>query len=183
MTASGVRLADGVVALRPWELDDAPELHRLVADPEILRFTRIPGDATLDERREWLAGCEEGWASGMHATWAITDAAGKELIGAASVQVSLDDPAVAEIGYWVAANSRRRGVARRAVELVAAWAFDAWSVARLEILTAEANVASQRVALTSGFIREGVLRAYRQHGEGRYDMVMFSRLKDDPAES
>jgi ribosomal-protein-alanine N-acetyltransferase len=119
----------------------------------------------------------------MHATWAITDAAGKELIGAASVQVSLDDPAVAEIGYWVAANSRRRGVARRAVELVAAWAFDAWSVARLEILTAEANVASQRVALTSGFIREGVLRAYRQHGEGRYDMVMFSRLKDDPAES
>jgi RimJ/RimL family protein N-acetyltransferase len=183
MTANGVCLADGYVALRPWSLDDAPELHRLVADPDILRFTRIPGDATLDERREWLAACSEGWASGMHATWAVTDATSGSLIGAASLRVSLDDPAVAEIGYWVAAHSRRQGVARRAVELVARWAFGTWSIARLEILVAEANAASQRVALTSGFSREGLLRAYRQHGDGRDDMVMFSRLKDDPAKS
>lgn len=169
---------DGLV-LRPWTVEDADEVHRLVADPEIPRYMGIPADAPVEARRAWLAGRDEAWESGLEATWAITDESG-ELLGSVGVNLSGDDPAVAEIGYWIGAHARRQGVATRAVRLAAAWTFEHWAVARLEITTHTDNEASMGVARAAGFRREGVLRAYREHNGARVDLVMFSRLAGEP---
>jgi RimJ/RimL family protein N-acetyltransferase len=48
---------------------------------------------------------------------------------------------------------------------------------RLELITDPDNLASQRVALSVGFQREGVLRSHVMHPDGRRrDSVMFSLL-------
>ncbi|HSK46469.1 MAG TPA: GNAT family N-acetyltransferase [Coriobacteriia bacterium] len=172
-------LSDGVVTLRPWRSEDAQDVHRMVQDPEIPRFMSIPSNHTLEGVKRWLSGRDEGWQAGDDLAFAIESADDGILLGSAGLEVSSDDPAIGEVGYWVAAESRGRGIAQRAVALISRWAFDVLELERLEITTHPENLKSQRVAEANGYRREGVLRAYRgQHGQ-RIDLVMLARLRDD----
>jgi RimJ/RimL family protein N-acetyltransferase len=152
----------------------------MVQDPEIPRYMSIPRNHSVEGVRTWLASRDEDLEAGRNASVAIVDAAGS-LVGSVSLELSCADQAIGEVGYWVAAEVRGQGVATAAVRLVSEWAFRTLGLARLEITTHEDNIASQHVARANGFLREGVLRAYRlQHGE-RVDLVMFSRLRTDPS--
>jgi RimJ/RimL family protein N-acetyltransferase len=65
-----------------------------------------------------------------------------------------------EIGYWMAPEARRQGVAEAAVRLVVHWGFQIVGLERLEIMTYPGNAASQALAQKMGFRREGLLRGY-----------------------
>lgn len=170
-------LTDGVIRLRVWGADDAEFVHAAVQDPEIPRFMGIPPRHTIEGVRRWLASVPGDFESGMGAAFAIVASDDGGLLGSVGVSRSCDDPAVGELGYWVAAQVRGRGVATRAVGLLTRWAFDALSLARLEITTHEENAASLRVAQKCGFHREGILRAYREQHGARVDLVMCARVR------
>ena len=51
-------LAEGVVALRPWRLEDAPVLAKAWADPAIRRWCSVPEDATVDGADRWISGSD-----------------------------------------------------------------------------------------------------------------------------
>ena len=89
-------------------------------------------------------------------------------------------PAVAGIGYWVVPNARGRGLAARAVALLAQWALAEAGIARVEAWADSANVTCQRVLAAAGFTREGVLRSFLSFAGRRADAVVFSRIADDP---
>ena len=82
----------------------------------------------------------------------------------------------AAVGYWLAPQARGRGVATRAVRLIASWAFEELRVARLELTCGPDNRASVRVAKRCGFTREGLLRSHRPFKGGRRDTVVFGLL-------
>ncbi|TDD44959.1 N-acetyltransferase [Nonomuraea terrae] len=70
------------------------------------------------------------------------------------------DPGVAEVGYWVSAEIRGRGVASRALEAVTRWAFSAQGplrLARIELFHAADNHGSCRVAERCGYGFQRVL--------------------------
>jgi RimJ/RimL family protein N-acetyltransferase len=166
-----VRLEDDAVALRPFEDNDAPALAAAIGDdPELDRWTRIPFPYTEAHAREFIASTEE-------AAFAILDRMSGELLGGIGARVY--DMAVVEIGYWVRADARGRGVATQALELVARHAFDELGAARVQLLTEPDNLASQRVAEKAGFTREGVLRSLLDFKGRRRDAVMFSLLPED----
>ena len=92
------------------------------------------------------------------------------------------DEGCAEVGYWVGADARGRGVATAATRLAGHWAFEAVpELARLQLRAAVENVASNRVAEKAGFTREGVLRAQRYNPrlDKRVDFVMWSLLREE----
>jgi RimJ/RimL family protein N-acetyltransferase len=170
-------LTDGVVALRPWRDDDVPWIVDAVQDPEIPRFTGVPPGQTADGVRRWLARVEPE----REAALAIVEAASGALLGSIGLRRTADDPWIAEAGYWVAREARGRGVATRALRLLADWALPALDLARLQLTTHEENVASQRVAEAAGFRREGLLRALREQHGRRVDLLLYSRLPGDAA--
>ena len=87
---------------------------------------------------------------------------------------------IAEVSYFLRASARGRGLATRAVRLVAGWAFDELEVARIELRVHPENLASLRVADRAGFTREGVERASRAWPDGsRFDSVVYSLLPGD----
>lgn len=59
------------------------------------------------------------------------------------------------VGYGVAASRRGRGIARRAVAELLAWARSDWRVATVTAETAIHNTVSQRVLEANGFTRTG----------------------------
>jgi RimJ/RimL family protein N-acetyltransferase len=62
---------------------------------------------------------------------------------------------IAEITYWVLAEHRRRGYAKRAVEVATWWAFNDLGLRRIELTHSTQNVPSCRVAEASGYVLEG----------------------------
>ena len=85
-----------------------------------------------------------------------------------------------DVGYWVGPWGRGQEAAPRAVRLLAAHAFEALGLQRIEIVPYVTNAASQRVAEKAGATREGVLRSYFLARGTRHDCVMYSLLPDDP---
>jgi RimJ/RimL family protein N-acetyltransferase len=157
------------VSLRAWEESDVRDLVDALQDPDIPRFTRIPSPYTEAHAREFLA---RGMAN--ETSFAIVGARGGDLLGG----IGLRDAGEArgEVGYWVRSEARGRGVAPRALRLIAGWAFETLGLARLQLLTRPDNRASQRAAESADFRREGVLRSYMDFGDRRHDGVMFGLL-------
>ena len=153
---------------------------RLVEDPDVLRFTRVPVPPPRDFARQWLARYEAGRADGTREAFAVVDAGGA-FLGVAVVPDIRREEATAELGYVIAPEARGRGVATRALELLTDWSFAELGMVRLELLISVENPASKRVAERCGYRLEGVLRsAYVKPGV-REDTELWSRLRDDPA--
>lgn len=154
-----------------------PAIVEACQDPEIARWTLVPAPYTEANALEWLDLAAEGWRSGREASFVLLDAASETLLGAIGARLTAWP--VADVGYWVAASARGRGVAARGAKLLARWAFDELGSVRVEIVTDVENVASQRVAEKAGFQREGVLRQRLEVKGRRSDCVMFSLLPAD----
>jgi RimJ/RimL family protein N-acetyltransferase len=171
-----VELTDGVIVLRRLREEDVPNIAAACSDPETSRFTtELPSPYTEDDARAYVAYAAGCWLGAERRPYAIADTATDDLIGA--IEVRLGEGA--SIGYWVCPGARRRGMATRALTLLARWAVTEGGVERLELTTHPENVASQRVAEKAGFVREGVLRSHTRFREGRRDSVLFSLLPRD----
>jgi RimJ/RimL family protein N-acetyltransferase len=131
---------------------------------------------TEDEAREWIERGNEWWSAG-HPRFAIVDRVDDRLLGQIGAAVN-EQHRSAEAFYWVAPGARQRGVASRALALLADWIF-ANEVERLSLLVHPENEASSRVAERCGFVREGVLRAFEPFKGGRPDLVSWSLLLGD----
>src|SRR3954465_3965778 len=125
-------LEDGVIALRGWRTSVAPDITRMFADREALEWTRAPAPYREGDARQWLASLPAQMRRGDALPLAATDARGGSLLG--SIELRMQAEGRAELGYVVAAWARGRGVGKRALELVARWAFDVLRLERLEVL-------------------------------------------------
>ena len=175
------RLTDGTVRLRPWREGDVSDLVEACRDPEIPRWTVVPSPYSPGDARAFIAGQNERFSRGEAAPFAVVGAEDGEFLG--SVEITLLDrrSGRGEIGYWVAAPARGRGVAVRAVELISAWALGDLGLERLELLIEPENEPSQHVAEAAGFTREGLLRSYRPMKGRRPDFIVYSLLPSDRA--
>ena len=174
-------LTDGEIRLRPWDLGDAPAVTAACQDPEIPRWTVVPSKYRERDAREFISGTAMDLANGRELALAIVDADDR-LLGALGISNFDWNDLKAEIGYWMAADARRRGVGARATRMLAEWALTSLGLERLELLAHPDNVASQRLAERAGFTREGTLRRYRRRHGVREDLVMFSLLAEDLVE-
>jgi [ribosomal protein S5]-alanine N-acetyltransferase len=165
------------VILARWERSDAPALVDGLGDEEIQRWTPLPKPRSPAEAREWIARRGELSATDQHEHFAIRDEASGELAG--GLNLFFHEPRRAELGYFILAPARRRGLASSAVRLAAAWAHEN-GVERLEAMIDTENVASFSVVESAGFRREGLLRYYRALRGVPRDMYIYARLGTDP---
>jgi RimJ/RimL family protein N-acetyltransferase len=175
---------DGTVALRPWSADDTDAIVLRINDPEIGAYLDlIPQPYTTADALDWLAISAQGWRDGTSGTFGIHTDGLDGAVGGVGVRfLSGLEEGSAEIGYWVAAEARGRGVATAATRLAARWSFDSVpELGRLQLRADVENVASNRVAEKAGFTREGVLRAQRYNARlgRRTDFVMWSLLREE----
>jgi [ribosomal protein S5]-alanine N-acetyltransferase len=172
-------LAGGQVALRPFRVSDAAAIAESCRDPDIPRFTMMPEAMTIEQARHWVERGLEWWSRGV-GRFAVTVPPSDECVGQVGVQFDFVSRR-AEAFYWLDRRSRGRGIAAEALNLVTEWAFRDHGIVRVQLVTHLDNDRSQRVAERCGFRREGVLRAWQPVKDQQPDVVMWSRLVDDPA--
>jgi RimJ/RimL family protein N-acetyltransferase len=167
-------LSDGVISLRPPSPGDQGWVHAACQDPAIQRWlVRLPTPYTEEDALAWIEECARGWRDGDHASFVIVAPDGE---GLGAIGLDVLGGGLGQVGYWVKPEARRRGIASRALALVARWAFGSVGVRRLQLTTHPENGVSQRVAERVGFTREGTLRWWLVTPDGRRDAVMFSLL-------
>jgi RimJ/RimL family protein N-acetyltransferase len=86
-------------------------------------------------------------------------------------------------GIMLLPETRGKGVGPRAIRLLVEHLFATTEVDRIEASTDEANVPSQRALTKAGLRREGVIRGGQLRGGERRDMIAYSILRGDLAES
>ncbi|MGH2997782.1 MAG: GNAT family N-acetyltransferase [Gaiellaceae bacterium] len=166
----GERLrSDGVIALRPWEREDAEALVECIdGDPEIGRWLdQIPQPYTATDALAFITGIGE-------TAFAVIDGSSGHLLGGIGLRWNED---VAEIGYWARADARGSGVTTRALVLAGQVAFEQ-GAARVQLRADVENMPSRRVAEKAGFTAEGVLREVHWNARlgRRQSWVMYSLL-------
>lgn len=152
--------------LRPWRTEDADALFRAHRDPEMRRRLTTTVTSLADAHR-WIREQGERWGRGERFSFAVLEHGPREdddtgpAIGQAVVKpVTGTGVPAAEVGYWVAASARGRGVAPRALEAVSRWALGPRSplpLERLALIHASGNSASCRVADKCGYLLRCVL--------------------------
>jgi len=176
-------LSDGVIALRAFRANDAPAITAACQDPEIRRrIPIIPVPYTESDARRFILMTLQAWHDGTSCEFAIVDPATDQYLGSVGLHLG-PNPRRHAIGYLVAPWARRRGVATRAVRLVARWGFERFGIQRLSLWTLPGNVASQGVAEKTGFRFEALTRNWEvDRDDNPIDAVMFAMTPDDLAE-
>jgi RimJ/RimL family protein N-acetyltransferase len=140
-----------VVRLRPPREDDVPAIAAACVDAEIGRWTRVPHPYTREDASSWLAlsSIARARGSALHLLIAGVDDDG--LRGSIGLEVRARPAPHGELGYWIAAEQRGRGLATRAVRLLSDWTLESLALPRLEIHVLPENEPSRRVASGAGF--------------------------------
>jgi RimJ/RimL family protein N-acetyltransferase len=148
--------------LRPWAEQDIPAVVVAHRDPLIRQGLRHPV-ATAGEARRVIRARRADGDAGTGFSFAVLLAESEvpgDLVGSVSIRGLGDAASSGEVGYWVTAPGRGRGIAPRAVDVVSEWAARLprqrpleW----LELLHGVGNTASCRVAEKARFTFSAVL--------------------------
>ncbi len=131
-----------------------------------------------EQARVFIADAAAHLSDGKSVALAISEESTDQAVG--SVTLHVWGPRHWNVGYWVAAEQRKHGLATEAVTRLSRWAFAANPLLeRLSLYTLPGHEASQNVAERAGFRREGLLRRWGEVNREQVDWIMFSLIRDD----
>jgi RimJ/RimL family protein N-acetyltransferase len=84
-------------------------------------------------------------------------------------------------GIDLIAEARGQGYGSEAQRLIARYLFDTTPMHRVEASTDVDNIAEQRALEKAGFTREGVNRGAQWRAGIWHDLVLYARVREDPA--
>lgn len=149
-------LRDGDLVLRPKRLDDLDAITAACQDPEIPRWTFVPSPYTRADAEAYFTDSVEEAAAGRAINLLAVDEQDRLLGSFGLMELDLE-PGYGEIGYWVVAEARGRGVATRGVRMLADWAREELGLTKIDVLPHKDNAPSRRVAEKAGFRDTGEL--------------------------
>jgi ribosomal-protein-serine acetyltransferase len=173
------------LVLRRYEPRFAPLLWAVVQSARSPEFTRYAtwchAAYNRADSEAFVAQCVANWEQGTAFEFALFEAHTGTFCGGIGLNQPNPKHGFYNLGYWVSPSHQRQGLASLAVRALAQAAFaDLSALHRLEILTVQDNVASQRPALSAGATREGVLRQrLREHDGAMLDAVLFSLVRTE----
>jgi RimJ/RimL family protein N-acetyltransferase len=177
-------LRDDRVALRYATERDIPEI--LIAhddDPELylaLGSDRAPTGAELGSRAE-REPAER--AAGTGARLTVEEPGSGAFLGQVNFHHIDWENRRAEVGIWLTAAARGRGLGTRALRLASEWLLSTGAFERVEALTDPGNAAMIASARAAGFRLEGVLRSYQIERGRRVDVTVLSLVRADLRDS
>jgi RimJ/RimL family protein N-acetyltransferase len=169
----------GLITLRKPEERDIIAIYEGVKDPLIPKFTRIPSNYQMANAEHYVRErCPNGFT--MRTELQLVLEYSGEFAGALSFHTLDLEEEKAEIGYWITASMRGKGIATAATKLLTNYGFETVGFHRIEALVVESNKASLKVLAHAGYEQEGVLRDKCLQDDGsRENMVMFAAIRTD----
>lgn len=172
-------LVSGDVTLRPWRLGDESTILPLY-DTEVAHLLGLSrGTPVLPRMQEAIRRWHQGYAD-ARGTVSFLVVRTTDPVPVGTCQVRDDGDLVGVVSWSMFAPYRRSGYATSALLTLCRYGYDELHLERLETYVDPGGRTRQRVAVRSGFAREGLLRAKRTVDGTRRDLVLYARLASDP---
>lgn len=145
--------------LRPFTLEDAPEVQRLAGDHAIAATTggNIPHPYEDGLAEQWISAHQEDFDQGKRVPFAVTRRDDNQLIGAVALHIAVKSSR-AEIGYWIGVPYWGNGYCTEAAAEVLRYGFEVLQLNRIHACHFGSNPASGRVMQKIGMTWEGCRR-------------------------
>lgn len=173
-----MRLEAGVAVVRPWKAEDAGDLVHQANDRRVWRNLRdaFPHPYRLEDAERFIAAA---LARSPRTYFAVE--VGGRIAGGIGYTLHGDVERVgAEMGYWVGAEFRGRGVATASLRALSRHAFEVHpELRRLYALPFAWNPASARVLEKAGYRLEGTMRQSALKDGQIVDQWLYALLREE----
>ncbi|MGM3190632.1 GNAT family N-acetyltransferase [Dickeya dadantii subsp. dieffenbachiae] len=149
------------LCLRPFVPSDAVALLGAIHESLETVGRWLPwcvSDYDLPMAQDWITCCEQQRHEGESFDLAIIDRTAGRLLGNIAINSINKAYRLGNVGYWIRQSAQGQGLIPEAVREIVPFGFGTLGLTRLEIVAAEENHASRRVAEKVGAHFEGLLR-------------------------
>jgi [ribosomal protein S5]-alanine N-acetyltransferase len=167
----------GLVTLRPSNENDIDAIYAACQDPLIPAFTTVPANYTLDHAIEFVRSDPFSFAERRELRFVIDYGNGDDMkfAGVISLHTINIKNHTAEIGYWMEKSMRGKGIGTSAAKMITDYGLRTLGFRRIDGLADVDNAASQKLLLSAGYEKEGILRNKVTRDDGRQiDMALFA---------
>jgi RimJ/RimL family protein N-acetyltransferase len=154
-------LIAGGLCLRPLRHSDADAFAAAALESQATVGQWLPwchAGYSLEEARQWLQACERNLEAGTAYSMGIFPEDGELLLGGIGINQINREHNFAQVGYWIRQSQQGRGIAPRALGMIAGFGFNVLGLTRLEIMVQDGNHGSRRVAEKAGATFDGLLK-------------------------
>lgn len=175
-------LQHGLITLRPANDADIPEVYKACQDPLIPRFTTVPTDYTMADATFFIR--DKGpshFFEKKELLFVITcgHLSEEEFCGVISFHTINLGNHVAELGYWIAAPARGKGIGTTAAKVITEYGFTTLGFRRIEALVDVANEASKALLAAAGYKLEAIMHQKVTRTDGsQKDMALFAKVNE-----
>lgn len=170
-------LRTGRLVLRPFENDDAADLLRVFAEPDVVRYWSSGAWTDIAQAEAMIAEARQAYRDGGLARYAIALADTNRLIGICNLRGFFEQNRRCELGYALGRAYWGQGFAAEALEALLGHAFYVLDINRIEADIDPRNEASARLLEKLGFRREGYMpERWIVHGE-KADTAFYGLLR------
>ncbi len=169
----------GDVIIREKAETDVEAFLEYYSKPEVNEFILCEIPQTVEDARRELLYWRNIFYRNDGVYFAIADKKTNKMIGSIGITGYNSYQGRIELSYDLDSNYWRRGITKRAIDVILPYAFKEWNVNRIEASISTSNLPSKNLLLKCGFTLEGILRQHRYH-RGRFvDVFFFSLLKEE----
>jgi RimJ/RimL family protein N-acetyltransferase len=165
--------------LRPFVIEDAPDVQRLAGDRAIADTTlNIPHPYEDGVAEDWISTHQEAFAKNQGVTFAVTRKPNGSLVGAISL-MDIIKGHKAELGYWIAKPYWSQGLCTEAGHAILRYAFTELGLGRLHAGHISRNPASGQVMLKLGMQHEGTQRQHVRRWGLSDNLELYGIMKEE----
>ena len=166
--------------LRPFTLEDAPEVQRLAGDKDIADTTLfIPHPYEDGMAEEWIGKHQDEFDRGEVITFAIVHRKHKFLVGAIGLSEIKRHDETASMGYWIGKPYWNQGYCTEAAKAVLKYGFEVLNLNKIHAHHFKRNPASGKIMQKIGMKHEGCLRQHIKKWGKFEDLEAYGILKEE----
>ncbi|OSI26673.1 GNAT family N-acetyltransferase [Bradyrhizobium canariense] len=159
--------------------DRLADLFEIYSDPKVVFFYGIEPHREKAETLAVIQAAERKFQEGVAIEWGLVLKETRKLIGTVGFnkyKVGMKG----DVGFGLNSGFRKRGFASDALGAAVRYGFDELKLHRIEAEVDPRNQHAQRLLLSNGFLKEGLLRENEFLLNERCSTIVFGRLVTDP---
>jgi len=162
-----------MITIRDFNESDSAQLLCILNVPEVVKYlsSKIPAPYTLEDAQWWIStGSKIGIVKAIDFRGSLVGCIGAE-------QGEFEYQRSAEIGYWIAKDYWKKGIATHAIKEIISLVFNTTDIVRLFASVFSQNTASMNVLIKCGFELESVHKKAIYKNDVFFNNHVFSLLK------
>lgn len=165
--------------LRQITHEDAAEMFRYCAEPDVSRYTTWYPHVTINDTKAFIDHLVNKYSKGELAPWGIEDKATSALIGTCGFVHWHMAHSSAELGYALSKDYWNQGIMTEVAGAILDFGFRKMGLVRIEARCLVPNAGSAKVMEKIGMSCEGTMRKVVWNKGAHRDLLLYAIVKEN----